>query len=250
MSHKKPRGDRMNSRPILPLVFLVSLAGVLIWQAGDDEQRSIHAAAITIAPAVTSPVRVARSSMVEHRSVKPTVAGSTPAAPAIDSGPWPNTEIVNQLRDVDSTAASHRAAITKALPVLATDQDVQLLVGGMLIGHGDLIDGLAWKLLACMYCTLVDERIGYGCAAEGLCDPNLAYIDVLKRDFGERRWPRHWHGWRRSRPALPSMIRRPSPSSPRSTTGASRRTWASARSAHADPGVPARGDPAADAGGV
>ena len=30
------------------------------------------------------------------------------------------------------------------------------------------------------------RRIGHGCAAEGLCDPNLAYIDVLRRDFGEQ----------------------------------------------------------------
>ena len=94
---------------------------------------------------------------------------------------------MNQLRDVDSNAASHRAAIAKALPVLATDQDVQLLVGGMLTGHGDIINGLAWLLLACMDCTQVDERIGYGCAAAGFCDPNLAYVDVLRRDFGEAR---------------------------------------------------------------
>ena len=37
-----------------------------------------------------------------------------------------------------------------------------------------------------MDCTPVDERIGHDCAAEGLCDPNLALVDVLRRDFGEQ----------------------------------------------------------------
>ena len=167
----------MNSRPILPLVFLVTVAGVLIWQAGDDEQ--LAKSPTTVADlTLPAPVRMARSESPPE-----------PQAPQVqmrDTDPWPNTEIVNALRDVDSTAASHRAAIAQALPVLATDQDVQLLVGGLLIGHGDPIDGLAWELLACMYCTQVDERIGYGCAAAGFCDPHLAYVDVLRRDFGEQ----------------------------------------------------------------
>ena len=94
--------------------------------------------------------------------------------------------MVHELRTVDrEDAASVRAAIAKARPVLGVDQDVQLLVGDLLISRGDPVDGLAWQLLACMHCTQADERIGHGCAAEGLCDPNLAYVDVLKRDFGE-----------------------------------------------------------------
>jgi hypothetical protein len=76
-----------------------------------------------------------------------------------------------------------RSAIAQALPVLATDQDVQIQVGSMLTG----IDGLAWQLLACMHCTLADERLGFECAREGQCDPNLALVDVFRRNVGEQK---------------------------------------------------------------
>jgi hypothetical protein len=160
----------------------VSVCGLLIWRAGDDEQL-VKSRTTVAALGLSAPVRY------PYRQSSPP---TDPTAPQVinavfDTGdPWPNTEVVNQLRDVDSNAASVRAAIAKALPVLATDQDVQLLVGGLLVSHGDLVDGLAWKLLACMDCTQADERIGHGCAAEGFCDPNLAYIHVLRRDFGEQ----------------------------------------------------------------
>ena len=163
----------MKSHLIVPLFVLVSISGLLVWRAGDDaqfvESRTTIAALTLPAPA---------------EAAQPVLVPSPQPVPA-ESGPWPNTEVVSALRDADANAASHRAAIAKALPLLGTDQDVQLLVGSLLIGHGDLIDGLAWTLLACMNCTQVDERIGYGCAAAGFCDPNLAYIDVLRRDFGE-----------------------------------------------------------------
>jgi hypothetical protein len=166
----------MKSHHIVPFFVLVSVCGLLIWRAGDDEQFvKAHTPVAAVALRAPALVRVAWS---------PSAAPVQP--PPAESDPWPNTEIVNQLRDVDSNAASVRAAITKALPELATNQDVQLLIGSLLVSHGDLVDGLAWKLLACMDCTQADERIGHGCAAEGFCDPNLAYVDVLKRDFGEQ----------------------------------------------------------------
>ena len=37
-----------------------------------------------------------------------------------------------------------------------------------------------------MNCTQTDERIGYGCAVQGECDPNLALVDVFRRDFGDQ----------------------------------------------------------------
>jgi hypothetical protein len=167
-------------KTIISLAVLVAAFVVLVRQASDEVNATQPPPVAVAAPVVPvlAPTRLAQSSP------------STPEAPTelkvIDAGPWPNTEVVNQLRDVDSTAASVRAAIAKARPVLGHDQDVQLLVGDLLIGHGDIVDGLAWLLLACQDCTQADERIGYGCAAEGLCDPNLAYIDVLRRDFGEQ----------------------------------------------------------------
>ena len=169
----------MKSHLIVPLFVLVSVCGLLIWRAGDDEQfiKPRRRAAVAV-PAVPVVRLCGLRVLINRRHCR-----RRPRLRATD--PWPNTEVVNQLRDVDANAASCRAAIAKALPVLATDQDVQLLVGDLLTGHGDPIDGLAWQLLACMHCTQVDERIGYGCAAEGFCDPNLAYIDVLRRDLGE-----------------------------------------------------------------
>jgi hypothetical protein len=167
----------MKSHLIVPFFVLASVCGLLIWRAGEDEQFVKRPTTAIAALALPAPARAAQ--------VIDAAPPSPPVAPA-ESGVWPNTEIVNALRDADANAASHRAAITKALPVLGHDQDVQLLVGSILIGHGDLIDGLAWKLLACMDCTQADERIGYGCAAAGFCDPHLAYIDVLRRDFGEQ----------------------------------------------------------------
>ena len=169
----------MKTHLIVPCFVLVATCGLLVWRAVDDERFVRHTTSVATI-ALPAPARAAEP--VSSPPPQPQV----PQLHVIDPGPWPNTEVVNQLRDVDANAASVRAAIAKALPVLATDQDVQLLVGGLLIGHGDLIDGLAWQLLACMHCTQADERIGHGCAAEGFCDPNLAYVDVLKRDFGER----------------------------------------------------------------
>ena len=173
----------MKSHLIVPLFVLVTVCGLLIWRAGDDaqfvESRTAIAALALPASANARPVASQRTAHTGPVSGPVAVSGA-------GSDPWPNTEVVNQLRDADANAASHRAAIAKALPALGHDQDVQLLVGSILIGHGDLIDGLAWLLLACMNCTQADERIGYGCAAEGFCDPNLAYIDVLRRDFGEQ----------------------------------------------------------------
>jgi hypothetical protein len=167
----------MKSHLIVPCFVLVSVCGLLVWRAVDDERFVKHTTSVATM-ALPAPARAAQ--VIDAAPPSP-----PPAAPG-QLSVWPNTEIVNQLRDADANAASHRAAIAKALPVLGHDQDVQLLVGSILIGHGDLIDGLAWKLLACMNCTQVDERIGYGCAAAGFCDPNLAYVDVLKRDFGEQ----------------------------------------------------------------
>lgn len=169
--------------PIVPFMFLIAFSGALIWQAGDDVQRPVavpHRARTTMTALALAPAHAAPSP-VRTGTVIDAVADPGP------TDPWPNTEIVNQLRDVDANAASVRAAIANALPVLGTDQDVQLLVGDMLISHGDPIDGLAWQLLACMHCTLADERIGHECAPQGLCDPNLELIDVFKRDFGEER---------------------------------------------------------------
>ena len=169
----------MKSHLIVPCFVLVSTCSLLVWRAVDDERFVRHTTSVATM-ALPAPARAAEP--VSSPPPQPQV----PQLHVIDPDPWPNTEVVNQLRDVDSNAASHRAAIAKALPVLATDQNVQLLVGGILIGHGDLTDGLAWTLLACMDCTQVDERIGHGCAAAGFCDPHLAYVDVLRRDFGEQ----------------------------------------------------------------
>ena len=139
----------MKSHLIVPLFVLVAVSGLLIWRAGDEEQlvkrspTTIAALALPVAP-----VRLARS--------EPPVAPAQPVAPTQSA--WPNTEVVNKLRGVQSgvTAdkpAAWRAAIAEALPVLATDQDVQLLVGDLLSSAGDPVDGLAWELLACMHCT-------------------------------------------------------------------------------------------------
>ena len=168
----------MNSRPILALVFLVTVSGLLIWRAGDDEQFiKAHTPVAALALPAPAPVRVAWSSL----PVAP--AQPAPQVQVRDADPWPNT-----LRGVQSgvTAdkpAAWRAALAEVLPVLATDRDVQLLVGDMLISKGDPVDGLAWELLACMDCTPVD--LGLECVTEGLCDPNLTLIDVRRRDFGE-----------------------------------------------------------------
>jgi len=162
----------MKSHPVLPLVFLVTFSGALIWQAGDDQQ-SVRPPPSTTMAALTLPVRTVQ-------------AQPTPMAPAVIETTWAHPEVMLELRSVKlEDPVATRAALAHALPVLGTDQDVQLQVGDLLTSVGDPVDGLAWQLLACRDCTQVDERIGYGCAAEGLCDPNLAYVDVLKRDFGE-----------------------------------------------------------------
>jgi len=148
------------------LILLVLVSGALIWQTGDDKQFS------TSAVVAAAPTRLAR---VDEPEPPPVVKPSN------------NPEVMNQLRDAYNAESPEvwRAAIANALPVLATDQDAQFLVGDLLISRGDIVDGLAWQLLACMYCTFDD--LGHECVVEGLCDPNLAYIDVLKRDFGEQR---------------------------------------------------------------
>ena len=76
-----------------------------------------------------------------------------PAAPAVlvDTGAWAHPDVMIELREVRLGAsaenpAAWQAAIAKARPALATDPDVQLQVGDMLISMGDPIDGLAWQL--------------------------------------------------------------------------------------------------------
>jgi hypothetical protein len=161
--------------PIVPFVFLATFCGVLIWRAGDDEQFVQPSKPSTMAAlALPAPAQGERLALV-------------PNTPLLDTAPWAHPDVMGELRSAygKDDAAAWRAAIARALPVLATDQDVQLQVGDMLTSVGDPIDGLAWQLLACEHCTQTDERIGLGCAAAGLCDPNLELIDVRRRDYGE-----------------------------------------------------------------
>jgi hypothetical protein len=161
--------------PIVPFVFLATVCGVLIWNAGEDEQPPVRSSSTTLA-ALALPAE------------SPPPTPSTPSAPTalVVTDTWAHPEVMHELRSVKrEDPVAVRAAIARAHPVLGTDQDVQLQVGDLLTSVGDPVDGLAWLLLACMDCTQVDERIGYGCAAEGLCDPHLAYVDVLRRDLGE-----------------------------------------------------------------
>ena len=172
----------MKSHHIVPLFVLVTISGLLIWRAGDDEQ---FVQSRTTIAALALPA-TAHGRVIDAAPPSPP-AEVQPAPPVVETT-WAHPEVMLALRAVymeRHDPSVWRAAIAKALPVLATDQDVQLQVGDLLTSMGDPIDGLAWELLACQHCTQADERIGYGCAAEGLCDPNLELVDVRRRDYGE-----------------------------------------------------------------
>lgn len=165
----------MKFHPIVPLVFLVTFSGVLIWRSGEDEQRK---------PAPTTMAALALSSAI----AEPPPTPRPPTRLTAETAPWAHPQVMHTLRVavMSQDATVWHKALAQAQPVLATDRDVQLQVGWMLTGRGDPLDGLAWHLLACQHCTLADERLGHGCAAKGLCDPNLELIDVYRRDFGEQ----------------------------------------------------------------
>lgn len=165
----------VNKHPVLSLAVLGTLSAALVWQVGGDDQR----------PAKSVPGLVLSSAQAQPVPIDDRIIPRPPGGLKVDTTPWAHPAEMHELRSL-SMDEDWTPAIKRATKVIAYDQDVQIEVGNLLISRGDPVDGLAWLLLACMHCTQTDERLGYGCAAKGLCDPNLELIDIYRRDFGDQ----------------------------------------------------------------